>query len=357
MKKRSLILILSLLLALGTAACGTQSAAENGTGQSTPDAPSADNSGLNAPNGTGGSGLNTTGTSVTDNSGTYIPDGIGTDILTGAGSDGFSPDLAVLISVDTDSLAFSSLTDFYNSDLRTEVEDTVNELSELCGLHTFITVEEPDTLIYNYQYTISLASIGISHEEMAAVIAAEQQETDIYNDVMNDMEIYRLCGLPVEIIRMNYLDTDGSLVYSVDFTEEGSTSVLPGSTGIPGDSGTASDAYADLQDWMASSEDVALTVESTNRSLASSGITFDLSVDGSVLVYKYYLPKNYFSDSLAEEDLTNTFDSMVNAGSASVDAVVSMFMEKYGLKVDAVRFAYYSANGTELYSRDVTAAP
>ncbi|MDE5588682.1 MAG: DUF4854 domain-containing protein, partial [Acetatifactor sp.] len=94
-------------------------------------------------------------------------------------------------------------------------------------------------------------------------------------------------------------------------------------------------------------------VQSVNQSLASTGITFDLAVDGSILVYKYYLPAGFFADGLAEEDMTAAFDSMVDAGSASVDAILAMFMDKYGLTVDAVRFAYYSKDGTELYSRDV----
>lgn len=118
-------------------------------------------------------------------------------------------------------------------------------------------------------------------------------------------------------------------------------------------SGTATGVYADLQDWITSSEDAASTVQSTNQSLASTGITFDLTVDGSILVYQYYLPDGYFKDGLAEEDLASAFDSMVDAGSASVGTIVSVFMDKYGLNIDAVRFAYYSKDGTELYSRDV----
>ncbi|MCM1056689.1 MAG: DUF4854 domain-containing protein [Firmicutes bacterium] len=339
--KKSLILILSLLLVFGAAACGTQSTAGDGSGQNTTD-----------PNGAGadGSGLNTPVTSGTNTSGLDLSGGIGTD---DSGLDISADSITDIFGMDVDdsSLSFSSLTELYNSDYRILLENILNEVfSEAAYLHCFITVEEPDTLIYNYQYTVSLSSMGLSHEEAAAISEANLSEIDYSTLAVNSIKEYQASGLPVRIIRLNYLDADGSLVYSIDYTESSDVSDTSAS-------GTTTGVYADLADWMASSEDVALTVESTNRALASTGITFDLAVDGSVLVYQYYLPNGYFADGLAEEDLAAAFDSMVDAGSASVGTIISTFMEKYGLQVDAVRFAYYSKNGTELYSRDVTAAP
>lgn len=330
MKKRILALTLSLLLALSASACGTQSASGNGTGQNTPDGSTVDNSGQNTPNSSG---------TATDSSGMNMPNnsGIGSPDL----------DLSGIFGIDDSSIYFSSLTDFYNSQYRTLLEDTLNEIFHELGLHIFITIEEPDTFIYNYQYTNPLSSIGISHEDAAAAIASNLQETNYAAQAENIIKEFQSCGIPLQVVRMNYLDADGSLVYSADFTENGDSS------GLPDSSGTSSGIYTDLQAWMDSSEDVALTVQSVNQSLASTGITFDLTVDGSILVYKYYLPDDYFADGLAEEDQAAAFDSMVDAGSASVDAILAMFMDKYGLTVDAVRFAYYSKDGTELYSRDV----
>lgn len=289
MKKRILSLALSLLLALSAPACGTQSASDNGIAQNVPTDPAADSF-----------------------------------------------------------LSFSSLTDFYNSEYRTLLEDTMNELfSESTGLHGFITIEEPDILIYNYQYDFPLSSIGLSHEEAAAITASNLQEAGYSVQAVNTIREFQSYGIRLRVVRTNYLDADGSLVYSADFTEDG------GSLGLPDSSGTASGVYADLQDWMDSSGDAALTVQSTNQSLAATGITFDLTVDGNILVYQYYLPDAFFADSLAEEEQAAAFDSMVDAASASADAILAMFKDKYGLSVDAVRFTYYSKNGTELYSRDV----
>lgn len=350
MKKTMITLILSLLLALNTAACGTQPTAGNDAGQSTPDSSGqntpddADSSGLNTPNGTNSPGTNGSIESGTGNSGINMPNGSGSS----------NSDISSILGIDDSSLSISSVTDFYNSQYRTLLEDALNEVFTPLGLRIFITAREPDTLVYNYQYISPLSSIGLSHEDAAAAIASNFQEATAsaqLDEVVDSIKAFQSCGLPVKIIRMTYLDADGSLVYSTDITEDGISS------GPSDNPDTTPGVYADLQAWMDSSEDVSLTVESTNQALASTGITFDLTVDGSILIYQYYLPDSYFADGLTEEDLTAAFDSMVDAGSASVDAIISMFMEKYGLNVNAVRFVYYSKDGTELYSRDVTATP
>lgn len=336
MKKRILALIISLLLALSFSACGEQSGNGNSTSQNTPNDTAAGSSEQDTPDGIGANG-----------SGMSTPIGIET------GSSGM--DIAGIFGIDGSSLSFSSLTDFYNSQYRTLLEDAVNEvMSEISGLHGFVTVEEPDILIYNYQYTFPLSSIGLSHEEAAAITASNLQETEYSVLAAASIKEYQSCGIPLRVLRLTYLDADGSLVYSVDYTDDESNSGLSDSSGLSGGSGTAAGIYGSLQEWMDSSEDAALTVQSTNQALASTGITFDLTVDGNILVYQYYLPDAFFEDGLAEEEQSAAFDSMVDAGSVSADTVFSLFMEKYGLPVDAIRFVYCSKDGTELYSRDVT---
>lgn len=364
MKKRILTLIVSLLLALNLSACGTKSAAENGTGQNTPSDPTAGSSGQNTPSGIGTE--NIPGGIGTDNSGMSTPGGAGTDnsdlnTPIDAGTDSSGMDLSGIFGTDDSSVSFSSLTEFYNSQYRTLLEDTLNEIFNGLGLRIHITVEEPDTLIYNYQYISPLSSVGLSHEDAAAAIAANYQDITSFEleSVVDSIRTFRSCGLPVRVIRMVYQDTDGSLIYSTDITEDGISSGLPDDSGLPDtpdlpDSpGTTAGVYADLQEWMDSSEDAALTVRSTNQALASTGITFELAVDGNVLVYRYYLPDAFFADGLAEEEQTAVFDSMIDAGSSSVKTVLAVFMDKYGLSVDAIRFVYCSKDGTELYSQDV----
>lgn len=315
------------MLTLSASACGDQSAVGNGSSQNVQN------------ESTGGN----------DGSAQNVPDGSDSssssaqNVLNGSVT-GSLFDLNTLNSFDTE-LTFSSLTEFYNSEIRTEVENTINEMYESYGIHTFITIEEPETIIYNYQYTISLSSIGMSHEEMAAVIASNQQEAGIYDNMMNDIKTFRLCGLPVKTIRMNYMDTDGSMVYSVDYTEGHDVS------GFPGSSGTTAVTYADLQEW-ADSEEAAAVIETTNRTLTSTGITFDLAIDGNILIYKYRLPKDSWVSGLSEEEIATTIEPLIDSMASTVDTIFTTFTDEYGLTVDAVRFVYYSAGGTELYSKD-----
>ena len=327
MKKRILIFTLFLLLMLSSSACGIQSTAGTGTEQNTPSDPAADSSG--------------TGNGSAQNTPDNASDGIGTD---GYGTN--MADFTSILDMDDSSLSFSSLTEFYNSEFRALLEDATNEIfAESLGLRYYITVEEPETLIYNYQYTNLLSSIGISHEDAAAAIALNFQEmaaSPLIDDVLNGMNAFRSWGLPVKIIRMTYLDADGSFVYSADVTED---SVLPDT------SGTAAGAYSSLPDW-SDSEEAASVIEATNSSLSSVGIHFELAVDGNLLIYKYYLPDDSWTSDLTEEELTASFDSMTESLAASVDTIFTTFTDTYGLTVSAVRFIYYSAGGTELYSKD-----
>ncbi|MDE5589237.1 MAG: DUF4854 domain-containing protein, partial [Acetatifactor sp.] len=247
MKKRILVLTLSLLLALNASACGTQSTSGNGTGQNAPDGSTVNNSGQNTPNSSG---------TATDSSGMNVPNSSGT------GSSDL--DMSGIFGIDDSSLSFSSLTDFYNSQYRPLLEDTLNEIFHELGLHIFITIEEPGTFIYNYQYTSPLSSIGLSHEDAATAIASNLQEAGYDVQAENIIKEFQSCGISLQVVRMNYLDADGSLVYSADFTENGDSTGLPDNSGLPDSSGTASGIYTDLQAWMDSSEDVALTVQSVN---------------------------------------------------------------------------------------------
>lgn len=305
MKKRILAFALSLLLALSTSACGDQSTAGNGS------------------DGNNGSSQN-------------VPTG------SNGGSNGFGNN--------NDSAAYTTLTDWYNGEDRLLLEDTMNALvNELDIMRFFITIEEPDILIYNYQYTHPLDFSVVSREDTAAEIAANMVELGAASLNIDNIRTFRSTyGIPLRVLRVTYLDADGSRVYSQDFTEGTEISDLPGG------SGTTSGTYASLQEWMDSSEDAASVIETTNNSLASVGITFNLAVDGNILVYKYYLPDDFWTSGLTEEELTAVFDSMADAGSASLDTLFAMFTDEYGLTVDAVRFAFHSADGTELYSKDFT---
>lgn len=117
------------------------------------------------------------------------------------------------------------------------------------------------------------------------------------------------------------------------------------SSGTPG-------TYTDLQDWLANSGDVALISATANHSLASAGITLDITADGNTLIYEYRLPDDSWIRSLSEEELAAAFTPMADSVGMSVDSIFSAFSEQYSLSIDAVRLLCRSQDGTELYRRD-----
>lgn len=118
------------------------------------------------------------------------------------------------------------------------------------------------------------------------------------------------------------------------------------------DASTSDQAYATLQDWMESDE-AALTIETTNQVIASTGMTLDLSADGNVFVYEYYVSDDLGLSALSEEQLAASLDPVVEANKDSVTTLFDNFESGYGLVLDGVRFTFFTEDGTELYSADI----
>ncbi len=241
-----------------------------------------------------------------------------------------------------------TLTDWYNSENRTALEDTINNMFASSGMTFFVTVEEPDTMIYNYQYTEQLDFNGVSREDINASYSASLDAGAA--TVVSDISTYRdTYGLPLTTIRMTYLNADGSLIYSQDITED----YQPSSDNDAADASQApAVTYATLQDWM-ESEEADLTIETTNKILASSGMTINLSADGDIFVYEYYVSDDLGLSSLTEEQLATSFAPVVESQQASVETLFSNFETAYGLTLGGVRFSFYSEDGTLLYSVDI----
>lgn len=241
----------------------------------------------------------------------------------------------------------TTLTDWYNSADRTSLEDTINGIFESSGMTFFVTVEEPDTIIYNYQYTEQLDFSGASQEEIDASFA-ESLDAGAAT-IVSDISTYRTTyDIPLTTIRMTYLNADGSLIYSQDITEDYESPAASGDNV----SGTSDAAYDSLQAWMESDE-AALTIETTNKVLSSSGMTIDLSADGNVFVYEYYVSDELGMGDLTQEQLAASFDPVVESQRSSIETMFSTFETAYGLVLDGVRFTFFTEDGTELYSAEV----
>lgn len=338
-KKSISLLMLSLLLILTTSACGEKPAAGNGSSQDTPSGSSdaADNPSQSTPNTPNVPG-------VGDNSSLFAPGG------TGASS---SYTLDDLFNGSLDNIyfeAFSTVTEFYNSDVRIILEDLMNqafdEMNDIVGTDMFrsvsIGVEEPETVIYTYQYGEIL--------DTAAITANLESNLEmLIRSTQNDIESYQSYGIPAKIIRLNYLNADGALVYTLDITEY----LDPAGITVNPDSALTEGASGSLQEWL-DSDEAAETVETINNLIASTGFTVSFAIDGNTLIYQYYLPAGLSFDDFTEEEREATFDAAVDANTDSVHTLFTMFAEEQGLVLDAVRFVVYSADGTELYSRDIT---
>ena len=361
------ILTLSLMLMMSTTACGEKPASGNVSSQDNPtgSSDSADNSSQSTPDGSDSVGEpsknipdgSDPGVSIApgapnvpgvgDNSSLYTPN------TPSAGND-FSPSYSLedVFNGNLDGLgfdAFSSVTEFYNSDVRVILEDLLNqvfdELNKLVEADMFssfsISVEEPNILIYNFQYGEIL--------DTAAITANLESNLEmVISSAKNDIITYPSYGIPVKVIRLNYLNADGELIYTLDVTENLDLSGLPDSPG----SGSLNDS-GNLQEWL-DSDEAAETLETINNLIASTGFTLAFAMEGNTLIYQYYLPAGLSFDDFTEEEKEATFDAMVDANADSIQTLFTMFEAERGLTLDAVRIVVCSAAGTELYRRDVT---
>ena len=239
----------------------------------------------------------------------------------------------------------SPLADWYNGEDRKTLEDTISSMFESQGLTFFVEIEEPDTIIYNYKYTEPLDLDGLSQDDINASFDAniDSIASTIISDIGNYQRTY---GIPLTTIRVVYLNSDDSVVYSKDISEDYESS--------SSDDGSAScGAYDSLQAWVESDE-AKLAVQQSNDALASSGMTVNISADGNVLVYEYYLSDELGISELPEDQMTASFESTVEAQKASITSLFESFETMYGLKVEAIRYSYFTEGGEELYSTDIT---
>ena len=97
-----------------------------------------------------------------------------------------------------------------------------------------------------------------------------------------------------------------------------------------------------------------MAIQESNDVLASSGMTVNISADGNVLVYEYYLSDDLGISELPEDQMEASFESTVESQKASITSLFENFESLYGLKLEAIRYSYFTEGGEELYSTDIT---
>lgn len=303
MKKKLLALVLSLTLAFSLTACGKPRISGpvdrdpiSSTANKTPEESSANNS--------------TTEESSANNS----------------------------TAKETSEESSSALAAWYNSDDRKDFEDSINEMFT-SGLTFSLSIEEPDTFIYTYQFTENQSddSNRETFREYFRTSLDEQYET-----CMEEINYFKdAYDLPLTTIRVSYLDADGTDLYTMNFNEDY----------VPATGSSSSQEYASLEDWM-SSDEQRMVVSAVNSQLESSGLSIDFYAEGNVMVMDYTYTEQQDLAGLSQEAIASIFDDqLAPLFSSLVSSLFDSFEDDYGLILDDIKLVFRNADGTELYSK------
>lgn len=246
--------------------------------------------------------------------------------------------------VSDDDEAENSLSDWYDSDARKNVEDLINNMFSAQGMKFFIEVEEPDVLVYNYQYTTQL-EVTDSIVEQLEMSLNSSAET-VIADIQNYRDTY---DIEVNAIRVVYLNADGSIIYEEELTEDYEPLTYDVDSDLLG-------AYADLQEWIESDE-AAQMEEMTNNLIASTGMTVNFAAEGDTFVYEYYLSDEAYEamglGNFSGDELQSYIESVVESQRDSLESIFTNLENTYGITLDAVRVAFYEEDGTFIVSSDI----
>lgn len=233
----------------------------------------------------------------------------------------------------------SLLADWYDSEERIELENRMNSAMEGFGITISISIEEPDTIIHTYQYVEESEDLRTSREEADDIFGYlfDCAEENVVSDIKQHRIVY---GIPLTTIRIVYLDINGSLLYSRDFTYDASA---------------LETSYDNLQAWL-DSEEGALLIEQTDEKLASSILTAKISADGNTLVYEYYISYEFETDEEAEDKIA-AFVTEIDANMESyrtfvIPSMFRSFETDFGIKLEGIRFVFYTEDGTQVYLKE-----
>lgn len=239
----------------------------------------------------------------------------------------------------------TTLTDWYNSDDRTMLEDGINAMFANLNMTFSVSVEEPDTVIYTYQYTQTMSDES-NRQELHDYFDTTLNET--YEEFINDIQTYKNnYGLPVTTLRVTYLDLDGTSLYSVDFTED----YVPSGDGTSSAGTSPSQTFASLEEWINSDEKKAL-VNAVNQQFESAGVAIEIYAEGNVMVMDFTSTEQMDLEGISQEDMTNMFESQVaSVFSGMGSSLFDSFESDYGLVLDDIKMVFHNSDGTELFSK------
>lgn len=228
-----------------------------------------------------------------------------------------------------------ALTKWYNGKDRTQIERQYNNLYKDQGINVFITVEEPDTIVYNFQYDKSTyANIAGERDVLISLLkqASNTLGTALKSDIAQFQDIYKL---PVKVLRVAYLDPDGDVIYSMEVDENYE----------PSDD--ASGQYSSLEEWLGSA-DKETFVSTLNSSLAESGVTIDFGADGDTLLLIYRFVQQLDLSGYTQEDLDTLKDyfivSMASSSGSDIESMSDYLEAVLGFKIKNMRIQIQNAD-------------
>lgn len=232
----------------------------------------------------------------------------------------------------------SALAAWYDSDDRKAFEDSINEMFT-SGLTFSLSIEEPDTFIYTYQFTEN-QSDDSTREAFREYFRTSLDEQ--YQTCMEEIQYFRNAyNLPLTTIRVSYLDADGTDLYTMDFNEDY----------VPSTKGSSSQEYTSLEDWM-SSDEQRQVVSAVNSQLESFGLSIEFYAEGNVMVMDYTYIEQQDLEGLSQEDIASMYDTQVAPTFSSlISTLFDTFESDYGLVLDDIKLIFHNADGTELYSK------
>lgn len=125
----------------------------------------------------------------------------------------------------------ATLRDWYDGDDRRALEAQLGQMLAGTGMTYYLEIQEPGTVIYNYKYTEPLNRDAIDIDELRDYYGASLDEQYMVY-IQSIQEFQGVYGIPVTTIRINYLDADGSELFSRDYTAD----YVPGGAGSQGGS-------------------------------------------------------------------------------------------------------------------------
>lgn len=225
-----------------------------------------------------------------------------------------------------------ALTKWYDSKTRPQIEKQINDIYGAQGLKFFITVEEPDTIVYNYQYTDSdsFQFDAVGEESISSFLKyfMDSAVPSVKSDIAQYQKTYKL---PVKVIRMVYLNPNGDVIFSMDIDEnyEPSDDAL-------------TEQYGSLKEWINSASKESF-VSAINPSLEQVGLSVDFEADGDTLILIYRFTEQQDLPDYTEEELKDSFASSLSGSVASMQENLETML---GFKISDMRIQIKNADNT-----------